>query len=154
MLAKCHWPIYSKSINNKETTKDRIHQEIQTYCQTSNIKSTTVCNKIVDDSDVVGASPVGAAPTTSSFLTQYLASRNWAKTTARWDEKHLSFRNWCIRGLMVLHTLGPRFNIKMPSYLYKDSHYKDVMVITRSYLYNGNSFTVKTISVGHGFTGF
>ena len=26
-------------------------------------------NKIVDDSDVVGASPVGAAPTTSSFST-------------------------------------------------------------------------------------
>ena len=25
------------------------------------------CNKIVDYSDVVGASPVGAAPTTSSF---------------------------------------------------------------------------------------
>ena len=30
-------------------------------------------NKIVDHSDVVGASPVGAAPTTSSFSTQHLA---------------------------------------------------------------------------------
>ena len=28
-----------------------------------------VCNKIVDHSDVVGASPVGATPTTSSFST-------------------------------------------------------------------------------------
>ena len=38
-------------------------------CQTSNISCTLVGNKIVDHSHVVGASPVGAAPTTSSFLT-------------------------------------------------------------------------------------
>ena len=31
--------------------------------------SLLVWNKIVDQSDVVGASPVGAAPTTSSFST-------------------------------------------------------------------------------------
>ena len=37
------------------------------YDQTSNIRRTFVDNKIVDHSDVVGASPVGAAPTTSSF---------------------------------------------------------------------------------------
>ena len=37
------------------------------YCQTYNISHTLVGNKIVDLSDVVGASPVGAAPTTSSF---------------------------------------------------------------------------------------
>ena len=41
----------------------------QTYCQVSNIRRTLVGNKIVDHSDVVGASPVGAAPTTSSFST-------------------------------------------------------------------------------------
>ena len=35
--------------------------------QTSNIRRASVGNKIVDHSDVVGASPVGAAPTTSSF---------------------------------------------------------------------------------------
>ena len=35
----------------------------------SNIRRTLVGNKIVDHSDVVGASPVGAAPTTSSFST-------------------------------------------------------------------------------------
>ena len=35
----------------------------------SNISHTLVGNKIVDHSDVVGASPVGAAPTTSSFST-------------------------------------------------------------------------------------
>ena len=38
------------------------------YDQISNIRHTLVVNKIVDHSDVVGASPVGAAPTTSSFL--------------------------------------------------------------------------------------
>ena len=39
------------------------------YSQTSNISCTLVGNKIVDNSDVVGALPVGAAPTTSSFST-------------------------------------------------------------------------------------
>ena len=39
------------------------------YRQVSNISRTLVGNKIVDHSDVVGASPVGAAPTTSSFST-------------------------------------------------------------------------------------
>ena len=39
------------------------------YSKTSNISVTLEGNKIVDHSDVVGASPVGAAPTTSSFST-------------------------------------------------------------------------------------
>ena len=39
------------------------------YRQVSNISRTLVGNWIVDHSDVVGASPVGAAPTTSSFST-------------------------------------------------------------------------------------
>ena len=39
------------------------------YRQVSNIRRTLVGNQIVDHSDVVGASPVGAAPTTSSFST-------------------------------------------------------------------------------------
>ena len=38
------------------------------YRKVSNIRR-TLGNKIVDHSDVVGASPVGAAPTTSSFST-------------------------------------------------------------------------------------
>ena len=38
------------------------------YCQTSNIRC-TLGNKIVDHSDAVGASPVGAATPSSSFLT-------------------------------------------------------------------------------------
>ena len=38
------------------------------YRQVSNIRRILVGNVIVDHSDVVGASPVGAAPTTSSFF--------------------------------------------------------------------------------------
>ena len=37
------------------------------YRKVSNIRRALVSNTIVDHSDVVGASPVGAAPTTSSF---------------------------------------------------------------------------------------
>ena len=51
-------------------------------CQTSNISHTLLGNKIVYHSDVVGATPVGTAPTTSSFSTQHLASMDWEKT--RW----------------------------------------------------------------------
>ena len=40
-----------------------------TYRQVSIISRTLEGNKIVDHSDVVGASPVGAAPTASSFST-------------------------------------------------------------------------------------
>ena len=43
--------------------------ECVNYRQVSNISPTLVGNKNVDHSDVVGASPVGAAPTTSSFST-------------------------------------------------------------------------------------
>ena len=42
---------------------------IDDYHQTPNISRTLFGNKIVDLSDVVGESPVGAAPTTSSFST-------------------------------------------------------------------------------------
>ena len=43
--------------------------KIMDYHQIPNISRTLAGNKIVDQSDVVGASPVGAAPTTSSFST-------------------------------------------------------------------------------------
>ena len=41
----------------------------ESYRQVSNIRPTLEGNKIVDHSDIVGASPVGTAPTTSSFST-------------------------------------------------------------------------------------
>ena len=44
------------------------YKTIPTYRQT-NTSHTLVGNDIVDHSNVVGASPVGAAPTTSSFST-------------------------------------------------------------------------------------
>ena len=65
------------------------------YRQFSNIRHTLAGYKIVDHSDVVGASPVGAAPTTSSFSTEHLASLDWEKTTARLGEKHLSLAMRC-----------------------------------------------------------
>ena len=42
--------------------------QVPKYRQTSNIRH-SLGNKLVDHSDVVGASPVCAAPTTSSFST-------------------------------------------------------------------------------------
>ena len=42
---------------------------IMNYRKVSIVRRTSVGNKIVDHSDVVGASPVGAAPTTSSLST-------------------------------------------------------------------------------------
>ena len=45
------------------------YSRTQNYRKTSNIRRTLVGNNIVDHSDVVGASPAGAAPTTSSFST-------------------------------------------------------------------------------------
>ena len=55
-------------------TGDKLVSEaIVTYCQVSNISRTFVGDKIVNHSDVDGASPVGAAPTTSSFSTSHLA---------------------------------------------------------------------------------
>ena len=45
------------------------------YHQTSNTGCTLVGNKIVDHSDVVGASPVGAAPATSVHLHSWINTR-------------------------------------------------------------------------------
>ena len=70
--------------------------DIKDYRKTSNIRRTLVGNKIVDHSDVVGASPVGAAPTTSSFSTWHLASRDSPKKAARQYENLLSDGIWCV----------------------------------------------------------
>ena len=66
------------------------------------ISRTLVGNKTVEHSDAEGASPVGAASTTSSFSTQQLASMDWAKTTTKLDEKKVfGFGVTYIRGLAV-----------------------------------------------------
>ena len=69
---------------------------IFTYRQTSNIRGTLEANIIVGNSDIVGASPVGAAPTTSSFSTQHLALMDCVKTTARRDEKNFNLGIWVV----------------------------------------------------------
>ena len=69
---------------------------IDAYRKTSNIRHTLVGNKIVDHSDVVGASPVSAAPTTSSFSTWHQASRDSPKKAARQYENLLSDGIWCV----------------------------------------------------------
>ena len=64
----CVWQLnMNEQVNhlNSQVLQYTIH----TYCQTSNISCTLIGNKIVDNSDVVGASPAGAAPTTSSYST-------------------------------------------------------------------------------------
>ena len=43
--------------------------DVERYRKPSNISRTLAGTKIIDQSDVVGASPVGAAPTTSLFST-------------------------------------------------------------------------------------
>ena len=81
------------------------------YRKISNTRRTLVGNEIVDHSDVVGASPVGAAPTTSSFSTWHLASMDSAKTGARqsenlfkcWDLVRLILETWRCVESMSLH---------------------------------------------------
>ena len=65
------------------------------YRQVCNIRRTFVGNKIAYHSDIVGASPVGAAPTTSSFSTYHLALLDLANTTARLGKEQLSLVIWC-----------------------------------------------------------
>ena len=78
----CHW---TSLMTDKSTLVQVIAwlSEQINYRKTSNIRRTLVNNKIVDHSDVVGATPVGAASTTSSFLTWHLASRDSEKTATR-----------------------------------------------------------------------
>ena len=68
---------------------------LATYRKISNISRTLVINKIVDHSDVIGASPVGAAPTHLHSRLN-LASRDSAKTAARGYENLLSVGIWCV----------------------------------------------------------
>ena len=69
--------------------------------QTSNISRNLVGNNIVDLSDVVGASPVCAAPTASSFSTKHIDSMDWAGTVARPGQTHLSFGIWRVLPVIV-----------------------------------------------------
>ena len=61
--------VESNTYLNTRGMSSSILYYLEKYRKTSSISRTLVGNKIVDNSDVVGASPVGAAPTTSSFST-------------------------------------------------------------------------------------
>ena len=65
-LLKFTFKLALQITNTNKMNSFGIHQH---YRKTSNINRTLVGNNIVDNSDVVGASPVGAAPTPSSFST-------------------------------------------------------------------------------------
>ena len=69
----------------------------QNYHQTSNISSNFVGNKLIDHSDVIGASHVGVAPTTSSFL----AWLQWIGQRQLEDEELLAFGVTYIWGLTI-----------------------------------------------------
>ena len=105
----CSWPSYlllaqhssyvrvcvcRLELNSENDLKPSWHQ--RKYRKISNVRRILVGNKIVDHSDVVGASPVGAARTTSSFSISQLALIYCAKATARRDEKRIHFRIWCV----------------------------------------------------------
>ena len=74
---------------------------LSNYREASNIIRTLVGNKIVDHSDVVGASPVGAAPTTSSFSTSQSGFKRFGKDSRKtvreylcWDLVSLILETW------------------------------------------------------------
>ena len=67
MTVMCSVQLSVRCVYRGRANEQIIHYEI--YRQVSNIRRTLAGNKIDDHSDVVGASPVGAAPTTSSLST-------------------------------------------------------------------------------------
>ena len=95
------------------------------YRQTSCIIRTLAGNKIVGHSDVAGASPGGATQTISSFPAKHLASMDWAKTTARRDEKQISlvFGATYIRGLTSSTNKNPAHAISTNVYAKHRSHH-------------------------------
>ena len=81
------------------------HDEAYVYRQLSNITRTSVGNKIVDHSDVVEASPVGAAPTTSSFSTWHLATLEMGKDNCKMRRETFKFGDLVRLILKVLRYL-------------------------------------------------
>ena len=68
--------------------------------------------QLIDHSDVVGAAPVGAAPTTFSFYIHLTPGFNGlAKTTAKRDEKYLSCGIWCAVYLRLMVPMILTLNI-------------------------------------------
>ena len=76
------------------SSKENIHIFSHTsYHQIPNIRGTFVGNKIFDNSDVVGASPVGLAPTTSSFSTLTSGFNGLGKDNCKTGRESCNFGN-------------------------------------------------------------
>ena len=82
---------------------------------TSNIRHTGIGNNIVDLSDVVVASPVGAAPTTSSFSTP--GFNGLAKGNCKIRGQSLKFSDFVrliLEILLYLSFVAPTISIDYP----------------------------------------
>ena len=93
------WHIKLSVIPNDLYNRFKLYMNYKGHRHISNISHTIVGNKIVDHSDVVGASPVGAAPTTSSFSTSRTPGFNGLGKTRRetfkfWDLVRLILEVW------------------------------------------------------------
>ena len=100
-MSSAKWRLFSPGLNELNLiTHSQIDNPYYTYeynnWQISNtcIRHTIIGTKL-DHSDVIGASLIGSASTTSSFPILHLASMDWAQTTARREKNHLNFGIWC-----------------------------------------------------------
>ena len=83
----------------QETCNSKCSYSKYHYRNASNIRCTWSGINIVDHSDVVGASPVGAVPTTSSFSTGFKGFDKNSRKTVRgsfkcWDLVRLKLETW------------------------------------------------------------
>ena len=74
MISEVLWPSVQGNFKGSAQDVYPSYEFKNHYPKVSDIRRNLVGNKIVDHSDVVGASPVGAAPTTSSLSTWHPAS--------------------------------------------------------------------------------
>ena len=104
------------------------------YCQTSNIICTYIGNTLVYQSDEGGASPVRAAPTTSSFS----ASVDWAKR---------SFWIWC---LLYWRFDGTKYLVMLFSIhtVFKLPNWKCVPVVTCCFYVSVPMWAIVLIGIG------
>ena len=80
---------------------------------TSNIRRTLAGNKIVDHSDVVGASPVGAAPTTSSLSTYNTWLQYNGQMQLQDETKTFMFGDWVRLILGELMVMSEKLSTKL-----------------------------------------
>ena len=88
----CYWSnVDLSSVSPGSHVLSKAVRLFNSYRKTSNIRHTFTDNKLVDHSDVVGASPVGAALTTSSFSTQHLVFNGLGKDNCKTRQELFKF---------------------------------------------------------------